>query len=192
MCAASRMEAAKSCPTPRSDRPVVGVSWRDAQAYAAWLSHRTGEHLRLPTDEEWAYAAGTRFNDDTVSVANSADPSARWLAHYEQAARREKPVETTPQPIGTFGANEYGLVDLAGNVWEWTATCFMRSPLEQDRAPTVNCGVRVVEGAHRTYMTDFVRDPKGGGCAVGIPPTNLGFRLVREPGARRLWSQVFG
>jgi hypothetical protein len=45
-----------------------------------------------------------------------------------------------------------------------------------------NCGVRVVEGAHRTYMTDFIRDPRTGGCAAGVPPANLGFRLVVETG----------
>jgi hypothetical protein len=43
-----------------------------------------------------------------------------------------------------------------------------------------NCGVRVVEGEHRGYVTDFVRDARGGGCAAGKPPSNLGFRLVRE------------
>lgn len=43
-----------------------------------------------------------------------------------------------------------------------------------------NCGVRVVQGAHRTYMTDFIRDPRTGGCAAGVPPANLGFRLVVE------------
>jgi hypothetical protein len=43
-----------------------------------------------------------------------------------------------------------------------------------------NCGVRVVEGQHRTYITDFIRDARAGGCSVGIPPANLGFRLVRE------------
>ena len=47
-----------------------------------------------------------------------------------------------------------------------------------------NCGVRVVEGQHRTYITDFIRDARAGGCAVGIPPDNLGFRLVRE---RKSW-----
>jgi hypothetical protein len=45
---------------------------------------------------------------------------------------------------------------------------------------TENCGVRVIEGRHRSYMTEFIRDPKSGGCAVGTPPDNLGFRLVRE------------
>ena len=43
-----------------------------------------------------------------------------------------------------------------------------------------NCGVHVVEGFHRTYMSNFIRDGKSGGCAVGTPPDNLGFRLVRE------------
>ena len=71
------------------------------------------------------------------------------------------PAERTPQPIGAFGANKHGLLDLAGNVWELIATCFVRVSLEQgrQRVTTVNYGVRVVEGAHRTYMTDFVRAP---------------------------------
>ena len=43
-----------------------------------------------------------------------------------------------------------------------------------------NCGVRVAEGRHRAYVTDFIRDARAGGCAVGVPPRNLGFRLVRE------------
>jgi hypothetical protein len=43
-----------------------------------------------------------------------------------------------------------------------------------------NCGVHVVEGFHRTYMSNFIRDGKSGGCAVGTPPDNLSFRLVRD------------
>jgi hypothetical protein len=58
-----------------------------------------------------------------------------------------------------------------------------------------NCGVHVIEGRHRAYMSNFIRDGKGGGCAVGTPPDNLGFRLVREPasmiGAVHIWSRLF-
>jgi hypothetical protein len=43
-----------------------------------------------------------------------------------------------------------------------------------------NCGVRVAEGRHRAYVTDFIRDARAGGCASGVPPSHLGFRLVRE------------
>jgi formylglycine-generating enzyme required for sulfatase activity len=180
-----RCVAESACKPPGSataamDRPVVQVSWHDANDYATWLSRRTGVSFRLPTDEQWAYAAASRWRDDGVAV-DASDPSRRWLARYEREAKLKDASDgpTVPQPVGSFGANENGLVDLAGNVWEWTSTCFTRVALDETgRAPTVNCGVRVVEGQHRSYVTDFIRDARAGGCAAGIPPTNLGFRLV--------------
>src|SRR5262245_21960096 len=166
-----------------SDRPVVGVSWRDAAAYAAWLSQATGERFRLPTDAEWAFAAGSRFRDDALSDGHARDPSRRWLAQYTAASARSEPIDDEPQPIGAFGANEHGLIDIAGNVWEWTDSCLVRGVIEtggEARTTLVNCGVRIVVGAHRTHLSDFVRDARGGGCGVGAPPANLGFRLVRD------------
>ncbi len=62
--------------------PAVQISWQDASAYAAWLSAKTGETWRLPTDEEWVFAAGSRFHDDALPVATSRNPSVRWLARY--------------------------------------------------------------------------------------------------------------
>jgi len=166
--------------------PVVQVSWDDATAYANWLSAKTGETWRLPTDEEWVFAAGSRFHDDALLVAASGDPSARWLARYEMESER-KTLDQRPRPIGAFGSNEYGLLDLSGNVWEWTNSCFIRQSLDAAGKPagasSANCGVRIVEGEHRTYVTDFIRDASAGGCAVGQPPSNLGFRLVREDNA---------
>lgn len=166
-----------------SDRPVVKVSWHDATAYAAWLSTQTGYAWRLPTDEEWAFLAGSRFHDDALSIVEEADPAARWLARYEKEAKRQ-PLDQRPRPTGAFGANEYGVVDLSGNVWEWTNTCFTRRAVDATGEPlpnaTANCGVRVAEGRHRAYVTDFIRDASTGGCAAGTPPSNLGFRLVRE------------
>jgi formylglycine-generating enzyme required for sulfatase activity len=161
-----------------SDLPVVRISWRDATAYAAWLSRKTGRSYRLPTDEEWAFAAGSRFADDSVGADESADPSKRWLARYEKESSRDA-FDKEVKPAGTFGVNEHGLADMAGNVWEWTDTCYRRAALDPGVAATVNCGVRVVAGRHRSYMTDFIRDARSGGCAVGAPPANLGFRLVR-------------
>ncbi len=174
-----------------ADRPAVQVSWRDAEAYAAWLSRRTGAHYRLPSDQEWAFAAADRFADDALPDSDGGDPSARWLARYESESAREDAVDKEPQPLGSFGRNENGVADMAGNVWEWTSTCYSRTALDARDHETgmgiVNCGVRVVEGRHRTYMTDFIRDPRTGGCAVGTPPSNLGFRLVLDDDG---WGRV--
>jgi formylglycine-generating enzyme required for sulfatase activity len=183
-CVAEQKCMARS-PLDASDPnlPAVQVSWQDATAYASWLSAKTGERWRLPTDEEWVFAAGSRFHDDALSVGASRDPSLRWLARYEKESEQDA-LDPRPRPAGAFGANEYGLLDVSGNVWEWTDSCFIRQSLDADGKPaaasTANCGVRVVEGGHRTYVTDFIRDARGGGCAVGKPPSNLGFRLVRE------------
>ena len=161
-------------------RPAVQVNWHDADAYAAWLSRTTGSHYRLPTDREWAFAAGSKFADDGVTV-DANDPAQRWIARYDREAGRD--TDTATRSFGAFGINEYGLSDLSGNVWEWTATCFTRSVLDDAGAIAkinANCGVRVAEGAHRAYVTDFIRDARAGGCATGMPPDNLGFRLVRD------------
>ena len=175
----------KSAASGGEDIPVVGVSWQDATAYAGWLSAKTGYRYRLPTDEEWARAAGPAYRDDAFTeVSDPKDPAKRWLALYAAEARQTVPVDPTPQPFGSFGANPNGLLDVGGNVWEWTNSCFVRHAVDPvTGAISVanrNCGVRVVEGSHRSYATDFIRDPRVGGCSVGTPPANLGFRLIRE------------
>jgi formylglycine-generating enzyme required for sulfatase activity len=172
---------------PKLDMPVTGVSWRDATAYAAWLSQRTGDDWRLPDDEEWAFAAAERFGPEAnglIAEDDGSNPAVRWLAAYRS---RGAPVarDMAPKPRGHFGVNSNGLADLAGNVWEWTGTCFMRNRIDAAgrlAEATTNCGVRVIGGRHRGYMSGFLRDGRSGGCAAGMaPPDNLGFRLVRDP-----------
>ena len=87
---------AEACPmvdrdSVASDRPVVKVSWRDAHAYASWLSRETGAHFRLPTDAEWAYAAAGRFKDDALRKAPTAAIRAGARSRFTigtRAARR--------------------------------------------------------------------------------------------------------
>ncbi|MGP2492392.1 SUMF1/EgtB/PvdO family nonheme iron enzyme [Mesorhizobium sp. PUT5] len=166
-----------------ADMPVTGVSYRDAVTYAAWLSQKTGDTWRLPSDEEWAFAAAERMNDDALGVEDDgANPVARWLARY-RAESGTGPRDAEPRPLGHFGTNGKGLADVAGNVWEWTTSCYMRATIAADGSVAQsieNCGVRVVGGRHRGYMSNFIRDGKSGGCAAGIAPDNLGIRLVRE------------
>lgn len=171
-------------PAPRGDLPVTGVSHSDATDYAAWLSRETGAVWRLPSDREWAQAAGSRFVDDARGLdPDGANPARRWLADYDRETNRKAASDPVPRPVGSFGANEHGISDIAGNVWEWTQSCLRRVSLDaggRTVGETTNCGIYVVEGQHRAMMTFFIRNPKSGGCSVGTPPDNLGFRLVRE------------
>lgn len=168
-----------------ADRPVTGVSHIDAEAYAAWYSGVTGDTWRLPTDVEWAFAAGERFAGDIeAGEGDPSNPAQRWLALYRAESGLGREPAPEARAPGSFGTNSKGVADIAGNVWEWTSTCYANATLSSAGAGidsvVENCGVHVVEGFHRTYMSNFIRDGKSGGCAVGTPPDNLGFRLVRE------------
>lgn len=196
----ARCVAAAACPKLKSvdpaaeNLPVVGVSWLEATAYAEWYAAKTGEDWRLPTDEEWAYAAAERFRGEPPRIASGDDFARRWLAKFDAdsaLARQPK----APQPFGHFGLDTLGVADLAGNVWEWTNSCYERRSVEaggEARLLTRNCQVRALEGEHRTFMSDFIRDGVAGGCSVGPPPTNLGFRLVhsRATAVARMMSGV--
>lgn len=168
-------------------KPAVGISWRDATAYAQWLSARTGKVYRLPTYAEWAYAAGSAYIEDVIiDNDDSNDPAQRWLAEYKLETQRKSDTNPVPQEFGHFGTSSTGLLDIAGNVWDWTDSCHTRQYQGEDKngfaLGSENCGVRVLGGRHISYITDFVRDPKSGACSVGIPPSNLGFRLVLDTG----------
>lgn len=172
-----------------SDRPAIGISWTDANAYAAWLSARTGQPFRLPTYAEWAYAAGEVFREAPATVfPDREDPARRWLAEYAQqgSARTDDAV----RPFGAFGVNANGVKDMAGSVWDWTSDCHVRRELSAPEepagdgpsqgVPSGNCGIRVAAGRHIAYLPDFIRHPKNGACSVGVPPANLGLRLVMQ------------
>ena len=184
-CVAEAACPARESVTPsRPDLPVTGVSYDDAALYAQWLSKKTGETWRLPSDLELAYAAGSKFPDDALGIdPDSRNPALRWLADYEREAARKASRVPDPQPYGAFGENEHGLADFGGNVWEWTATCNRRIDLAADAgaAKTAEtCGIYIAAGKHRAPLSSFVRDPKSGGCSVGTPPDNVGFRLVHD------------
>ncbi|MFD4840977.1 formylglycine-generating enzyme family protein [Achromobacter sp. NPDC058515] len=182
--------------------PAIGISWTDASAYAAWLSASTGRRFRLPAYAEWVYAAGEAYRDETpADLPDTGDPAAgdpaagdpaagdpaqRWLAEYEQQSRRGgQAADTVVRPFGAYGVNAAGLKDMAGSVWDWTSDCHARRVLDappDSEAQGRNCGIRVAAGRHIAYLPDFIRDPKSGACSVGVPPANLGLRLVLEDG----------
>ena len=138
--------------------PVVCVNWSDARAYAGWLSGRTGEAYRLPSESEWEYAAraGTstsRYWGEGESSQcrheNGADASAKErYPDWGVASCRDGHVYTAP--VGSFLANHWGSHDMLGNVSEWTEDCwndgYMGAPSDGNAWRDGDCAKRVVRG----------------------------------------------
>jgi formylglycine-generating enzyme required for sulfatase activity len=108
---------------PQTDNhPVVGVSWNDAMLYVDWLSEQSGQQYRLPTEAEWEYAcrAGTATPfcfGETIST-----DQANYDGNYVYGKGRKGSYRQQTVEVGQFPANAWGLHDLHGNVWEWTAS----------------------------------------------------------------------
>ena len=134
----------------RDDHPVVNITWNDAQALAAWLSRVEGKKYRLPTEAEWEYAARagttTRYHggDDPqvlLKIANSFDVSskANWPAWGQHALAGDDGHAFTA-PVASFAPNAFGLFDMHGNAWEWTADLYdenyyANSPVDDPQGP---------------------------------------------------------
>jgi formylglycine-generating enzyme required for sulfatase activity len=104
----------------RDDQPVVGVSWFDARAYCLWLSMLSGAEYRLPTEQEWEWAAGGRREEAGKVLKVKEYP---WGDKPEPTPKHANfgQNEGSTTPVGRYpdGATPEGLYDMAGNVWEW-------------------------------------------------------------------------
>ncbi len=132
------------------DHPVLNVTWNDAVAMAAWLSDKEGRRYRLPTEAEWEYSCNagqsTLFpvGNDPLALdltANVFDAgSAKLWPQWSAYARPGNDGFPFTAPVGSFEPNSFGLYDMAGNAWEWTAdwydeNYYTNSPLENPQGP---------------------------------------------------------
>jgi len=173
-------------------QPVTGVSWRDATAYAAWLSRRTGERFRLPTEAEWEYAA--RSGKQTARYWGD-DPAkaCRYANVNDLTSRRENGFDWDYFPcddkravtaaVGAYEPNSLTLYDMLGNVREWTCSAYdpNYAGVEQRCASsTATTGRRVHRGGSWDAAPNFVRAADRTGEDLNLRGDNLGFRLAQE------------
>jgi len=147
-----------------SKKPVVGVSYDDAVAYAAWLSEQTGDTYRLPTADEWEKAA--RAGEEVVYPWGNDDPSKKKIANYNKNGKVKG-----VSPVGYFpdSTNALGLVDMAGNVWEWTS-----SVDPEDETLYMIKGGSWMDGPTELRISNYKS------VTMTEKSNEVGFRLVKE------------
>jgi serine/threonine protein kinase len=156
--------------------PVTNVSYDDVIAFAAWRSKRDGVTYRLPTEEEWEYAARNGDKDNLYPWGNAWAPGR--AATKEAGVRKEQPVGTYPQ-----GGNRWGNQDLIGNVWEFTSSKASLYPGNSLTLPPQSKDWTVVRGGFYGSPSDpssKVSATMRDWVAPNYKSPVLGFRLVKS------------
>jgi formylglycine-generating enzyme required for sulfatase activity len=161
----------------RGERPVTDVSWHDAKAYTAWLSQKTTQKYRLPSEAEWEYVArgGTR-----TAYWWGRDAGARFANCRECGG---PPGQQTVSG-GTFTANPFGLFDTAGNAAEWVEDCwndnYRGAPRDGSAWTAGQCRQRVLRGGSFDSQARYVRSASRFRYDADVRYYANGFRVVRE------------
>ena len=174
----------------RTKRPAINVSWEEAVAYTQWLSEKTGEKFRLPSEAEWQYAAYAGRNEATplvenpgalCRIANHADASTQY--RWRNIACRDGYAATTGT-TGRYLPNDFGLHDIHGNVFEWVLDCYVDSyrntPSDGSAVTAENCDQRVMKGGSWYSHPKNLRVSNRSKNKPSAKLSNLGFRVALE------------
>jgi formylglycine-generating enzyme required for sulfatase activity len=166
------------------DHPVVGVSWEDAQLYVRWLSEKTGQAYRLPSEAEWEYAcrAGTKtafsFGDNITTALANYDGNFTYNGGQAGEFR-----EGTSR-VGSFPPNPWGLFDMHGNVWEWTQDVVHDNyvgapPTGRAWEEGGDQNRRILRGGSWLYSPRYLRSALRNGFSAVLSNDIVGFRVAR-------------
>ncbi len=171
-CTETNREKAAAEGWGRGNRPVIYVSWNDARDFCRWLEKKTGLGFRLPSEAEWEKAARDRY-------PWGVQPPDGNLANFNKDHMMTRPVGSYP-----LGASFCGVLDLAGNVWEWVADWYdpgyyQVSPRENPQGPKTG-SERVVRGGSWANGAMLVRAANRSSEKPESTLNILGFRLALD------------
>ena len=161
----------------RGNRPVINVSWDDAQSYVRWLSRRTDKTYRLLSEAEWEYVARA----GTTTQYHWGDEIGHNRANCDGCGSRWDDEKTAP--AGSFSANKWGLQDVHGNVWEWVEDCwnvsYAGAPADGSAWGRGACANRVLRGGSWDLRPWGLRAGNRDRDASGDRLISYGFRIAR-------------
>jgi formylglycine-generating enzyme required for sulfatase activity len=152
--------------------PVHKVNWNDINEFISQLNQVTGKNYRLPTEAEWEYAAGggNKGSGFTYSGSNNVDKVAWYTVNNNGG----------PEPVGTKTANELGIYDMSGNVWEWCNDWYGNYPNTPQIDPQgpMNGEYRVIRGGCFNSYAEWCRVTMRMRSYPDSYSHHVGFRLV--------------
>ncbi len=167
----------------RGRRPVIYVSWDDAQAYVRWLRRETGVEYRLLSESEWEYVARAGTTTPFHTGETISTEQANYYGYATYGSGREGEYRERTVSVGSFSANRFGLHDVHGNVWEWVEDCwngdYAGAPRDGSAWESGNCSVRVLRGGSWDRRPGGLRSAGRSGGGTGSRSHFLGFRVAR-------------
>jgi formylglycine-generating enzyme required for sulfatase activity len=160
----------------RGDRPVINLSWLDAKEFVKWLSEKTGQSYRLPSEAEWEYAAR----------AGTSTPYwwGREIGTRQANCRECGGAGVQTSPVGSFKSNAFGLFDTAGNAAEWVEDCwndnYRNAPRDGSAWATGQCQLRGLRGGSFDSQAKYLRSQARFRYDYDVRYFTNGFRVVRE------------
>lgn len=165
----------------RGNRPVIIVSWEDAQSYVRWLSDRTGKSYRLLSESEWEYVARA----GTTTAYSWGDNIGRNRTNCEGCGSPWDDDKTAP--VGSFRANAWGVHDMHGNVYEWIQDCYnpynpsyVGAPTDGSAWESENCAIRISRGGSWLSRPWDLRSAHRGWGRTKHRFSYYGFRVLRR------------
>ena len=160
-----RLWSGRTYPPEIARQPVVNVSWNDANAYCAWLSKSSGKTYKLPTEEQWEFAARGGLKSKPYPWGDKAD---KTLARYGQKWNGTK----TLRDVDFGKPNDYGLYGMSGNVWQWVENWY----------------VPVYNGRPVPEELQLYRVLRGGSWVNEETFATVGYRNFNPPDARDVFA----
>ena len=168
----------------RGNRPVINVSWEDAQSYVRWLSARTDHRYGLLSESEWEYVARAGTITPFYFGSTISTDQANYNGDYTYDSGRKGVYRGKTVPVGSFSANAWGVHDMHGNVWEWVEDCWNYSyegaPADGSAWESGDCGKRVLRGGGWISKPRDLRSALRFRNSSGNRYSNSGFRVIRR------------